>query len=60
MEVAAMLQKERKMLNKLKDKFLFFDGAMGTMLQKSGLKIGGLPEELNITSFETILNIHKE
>ena len=55
-----MLQKERKMLNKLKDKFLFFDGAMGTMLQKSGLKIGGLPEELNITSFETILNIHKE
>lgn len=47
------------MLNKLKDKFLFFDGAMGTMLQKSSLKTGELPEELNITSSETILNIHK-
>lgn len=48
------------MLNNLNDKFLFFDGAMGTMLQKSGLITGGLPEELNITSSETILNIHKE
>lgn len=41
-------------------KFLFFDGAMGTMLQKSGLQAGELPELLNLTSPETILSIHKE
>ncbi len=46
-----------------KEKFgnsiLFFDGAMGTMLQKNGLKAGDLPEEMNITSPETLLKIHK-
>jgi 5-methyltetrahydrofolate--homocysteine methyltransferase len=47
-------------LNKLKENFLFFDGAMGTMLQNSGLKTGELPEELNITNPEIIYNIHKE
>ena len=41
-------------------KYLFFDGAMGTMLQKSGLKIGELPELLNLTKPDTILKIHKE
>lgn len=39
--------------------FIFLDGAMGTMLQKSGLKLGGIPEELNITNPELIVNIHK-
>ncbi|MDD4089861.1 MAG: homocysteine S-methyltransferase family protein, partial [Tissierellia bacterium] len=48
------------MLNKLKEKFLYFDGAMGTMLQKRGLKTGELPEELNITNAEVIYNIHRE
>ena len=48
------------MLNKLKEKFLYFDGAMGTMLQNSGLKVGELPEELNITKPEIIYNIHKD
>ncbi len=48
------------MLNKLNDNFLFFDGAMGTMLQKYGLKTGALPEELNIINPEVILNIHRE
>ena len=47
------------MLNRLKQNFLFFDGAMGTMLQNSGLKLGQLPEELNITNPEIIYNIHK-
>lgn len=42
------------------NEYLFFDGAMGTMLQKSGLKIGELPELLNLTAPDTILNIHKE
>lgn len=30
-------------------RILFFDGGMGTMLQKYGMKAGGLPELLNIT-----------
>ncbi|MCI9530199.1 MAG: dihydropteroate synthase [Lachnospiraceae bacterium] len=40
-------------------KLLFFDGAMGTLLQKQGLKPGELPEIWNITKEEIILNIHK-
>ena len=42
------------------DKFIILDGAMGTMLQKSGLKLGGLPEELNFTNPELIENIHRQ
>lgn len=42
-----------------KDKFLFFDGAMGTMLQEAGLETGEFPESLNITKPEVLLNIHK-
>lgn len=47
-------------LNKLNKNFLFFDGAMGTMLQISGLKTGELPEELNIRKPEVVYNIHKK
>lgn len=47
-----------------KEKFgkeiLFFDGAMGTMLQKNGLKTGDLPENMNITNPQVLLKIHKE
>lgn len=43
----------------LKKDYVILDGAMGTMLQKRGLKLGGIPEELNITSPETIMDIHK-
>lgn len=39
---------------------LFFDGAMGTMLQQNGLKPGELPEYMNLTAPEVILKIHKE
>ncbi len=39
---------------------LFFDGAMGTMLQKNGLKTGELPENMNLTHHEVLLKIHKE
>ena len=35
-----------------KKELLFFDGAMGTMLQKQGLKAGELPELWNITREE--------
>lgn len=48
------------MLNLLDNNFLFFDGAMGTMLQKSGLKTGELPEEFNINNPDVLYKIHKE
>ena len=38
----------------LQDNILIFDGAMGTMLQKKGLKLGENPELLNITHPEII------
>lgn len=47
------------LLNKLGKKFIFFDGAMGTMLQKSGLPPGGLPEAFNFTHPEIIEEIHR-
>lgn len=40
-------------------KVSIFDGGFGTELQKRGLKAGDIPEELNITSPETIIDIHK-
>lgn len=45
---------------KLKNDKLIFDGAMGTMLQNRGLKIGQLPEALNITSPDVVIDIHKK
>lgn len=44
---------------KLGKELLFFDGAMGTELQKRGLKTGELPERLNLTNPETITEIHR-
>ncbi len=44
----------------LKNKYVMLDGAMGTMLQKSGLEIGALPEILGITNPELICDIHKK
>ncbi len=46
--------------NLLKNNFLLFDGAMGTMLQKRGLKGGQLPEGFNIHSPEIIYDIHRK
>ena len=43
----------------IKENVLIFDGAMGTMLQKLGLKISDLPEELNILEPEKIINIYR-
>ena len=42
------------------DKILFFDGAMGTMLQAHGLKLRELPEILNLTNPDLIRKIHNE
>ncbi|MBU5676457.1 homocysteine S-methyltransferase family protein [Alkaliphilus sp. MSJ-5] len=45
--------------NRFKNGILIFDGAMGTMLQNKGLKLGELPETLSINSPETVVEIHK-
>ncbi|OLS03128.1 homocysteine S-methyltransferase family protein [Tissierella creatinophila] len=45
---------------KLKNDILIFDGAMGTMIQNLGLKMGELPESLNLNSPEKIIEIHKK
>jgi 5-methyltetrahydrofolate--homocysteine methyltransferase len=39
--------------------FIFLDGAMGTMLQKAGLKLGQRPETLSLTHGELIESIHR-
>jgi len=44
----------------LKENIVIFDGAMGTMLQKKGLKLGEIPETLNITQKDKLIAIHKE
>lgn len=41
-------------------RMLFFDGGMGTMLQKCGMKGGDIPELLNITNPPLIDVIHSE
>lgn len=39
---------------------IILDGGMGTMLQNSGLEIGGVPELLNITNPELLISIHRK
>ncbi|MBQ5398960.1 MAG: homocysteine S-methyltransferase family protein [Ruminococcus sp.] len=43
----------------LKNDFILLDGATGTMLQKSGLRLGEIPETLNITRPEVVRSIHR-
>lgn len=47
------------LLERLGKELLFFDGGMGTLLQKEGLLPGELPEVWNIERPEVIQNIHK-
>ena len=47
-------------VNQLGKKRFYFDGAMGTMLQNRGLKLGEIPEIYNITHPELIEGIHRE
>ena len=42
------------------DKILYFDGGMGTMLQRSVLKPGEQPEKLNLTHPEAVLDVHRQ
>ena len=46
--------------NFIKNNILVIDGAMGTMLQKKGLKLGENPELLNIKEKDIVREIHKE
>lgn len=46
--------------NFIKDNILVIDGAMGTMLQKKGLKLGETPETFNIKEKEILKEIHRE
>ena len=41
------------------DGHILLDGAMGSVLQQHGLKLGGLPEELNFTEPDLIRSIHR-
>ena len=43
----------------MEERVLFFDGGMGTMVQRAGLKAGQQPEVYNIIYPEIITSIHK-
>lgn len=45
--------------NFIKNNIVYLDGGMGTLLQKSGLQPGELPERWNISHPEVIREIHK-
>ena len=47
------------LLERLGKELLFFDGGMGTLLQKEGLLPGELPEIWNVEHSDVIKNIHK-
>jgi len=47
-------------LERLKERILFFDGGMGSLLQANGLKPGELPETWNVTHSDLIVKLHRE
>ncbi|MEE1024797.1 MAG: homocysteine S-methyltransferase family protein [Acutalibacteraceae bacterium] len=44
----------------LNSSFIFYDGGMGTLLQKNGLKPGVLPETVNLDNPELLISIHED
>lgn len=53
------MTKKEKFQKLLKDNdFVFWDGAMGTMLQAKGMETGGIPEMLNFEKPDWIEEIH--
>ena len=42
----------------LKNNILIFDGAMGTMLQQKGLKLGENPEVFGLQNPDKLIEIH--
>jgi 5-methyltetrahydrofolate--homocysteine methyltransferase len=50
----------KKFFELLKEKeFVYLDGGMGTMIQAAGLDTSHVPELLNLTNPEEIMNIHR-
>ena len=47
-------------LKDIQSGYLIFDGAMGTMLQKSGLEIGEIPDLLSLTNPDLLIDIHRQ
>ena len=47
-------------LEELKNRILFFDGGMGSLLQANGLKPGELPETWNVTHSGLIVKLHRD
>ncbi|SHJ92196.1 5-methyltetrahydrofolate--homocysteine methyltransferase [Geosporobacter subterraneus DSM 17957] len=52
--------KKEELYRRLEKEILIFDGAMGTMLQQSGLKAGECPEAMNLHHEESIFQIHRK
>lgn len=46
------------LLDDIKKRPLLMDGAMGSMLQESGLKPGDCPEEMNVSRSEVVRDVH--
>lgn len=44
----------------MKNKTIILDGGMGTMLQKAGMKVGQIPEELNIENPAMVIGVHEK
>ena len=44
----------------MKQQVVLLDGAMGTMLQRAGLKLGDRPETLSITAPQVVEDIHRQ
>ncbi len=51
---------QKSVLEKINSEITYFDGGMGTLLQKFGLPLGELPERWNITHADVIKGIHKD
>ena len=47
------------LLDRLGKEILFFDGGMGSLLQKEGLMPGELPEIWNFEHSDVVKNIHQ-
>ncbi|MDO5402292.1 MAG: homocysteine S-methyltransferase family protein [Eubacteriales bacterium] len=52
-----MVKDFRQLLNR---DYVILDGAMGTMLQAAGMKMGEIPEVLNITQPDILIDIHSQ
>ena len=50
---------ERLELRMNRQPIMLLDGAMGTMLQSAGLKLGDRPETLSVTAPQTVERIHR-